>query len=230
METSFGSWVKRRRKALDITQNELAQRVGCSTSAIFKIEADERRPSRQIAELLAQHLEIPPDQQALFIKVARQEKRFSSLDGIPTLAEMVSWEVSERAGGNLPVFPTPFVGREYEIDTVSNLLQDPACRLVTLTGPGGVGKTRLAVEVARKLETTFADGAYFISLAAVDLPESILSILADVLGLVFSGPADPSCKCSTDWEARRYYWYLTIWSTWWRAPESWERSLTMSRT
>ena len=57
-EYSFGSWVKRRRKALDLTQDELARRVGCSLSLIFKIESDERRPSRQIAKLLAEQLEI----------------------------------------------------------------------------------------------------------------------------------------------------------------------------
>ena len=74
MEYSFGTWVRRQRKALDLTQQELAQRVGCSVSAILKIEADERRPSRQIAELLAQHLQIPADQTELFLKVARKEK------------------------------------------------------------------------------------------------------------------------------------------------------------
>ena len=62
VDHSFGTWIKRRRKALDLTQHELAQRVGCSVSLIFKIESDERRPSRQIAELLATHLEIPDDQ------------------------------------------------------------------------------------------------------------------------------------------------------------------------
>src|SRR6188474_1762210 len=56
---SFGNWVKRRRKALDLTQQELAQRVGCSLATIVKIESEERRPSRQISQLLAEHLEIP---------------------------------------------------------------------------------------------------------------------------------------------------------------------------
>jgi transcriptional regulator with XRE-family HTH domain len=60
LDTPFGLWLKRRRKALDLTQDALAQRVGCSLATIQKIEADERRPSRQIAELLAQALEIHP--------------------------------------------------------------------------------------------------------------------------------------------------------------------------
>ena len=86
MDTSFGNWIKRRRKALDFTQQELAQRVGCSASAIVKIEADERRPSRQIAELLAQHLEIPPEQLDLFLKIARHEKGIQNLDSVPPLS------------------------------------------------------------------------------------------------------------------------------------------------
>ena len=57
--TSFGYWLRRRRKALDLTQDELAQRVGCATGTIKKLESDERRPSRQMADRLADCLEIP---------------------------------------------------------------------------------------------------------------------------------------------------------------------------
>jgi predicted ATPase/transcriptional regulator with XRE-family HTH domain len=192
METSFGIWIKRRRKALDLTQDELAQRVGCSTSAIVKIEADQRRPSRQIAELLAKHLEVPPNQHALFIKVARQEKGFQSLSTIPTLPQFETPGNTTPPANNLPLYPTLFIGRKYEIDIVSSLLLDPACRLLTLTGPGGVGKTRLAVEVARKLETQFRDGVFFLSMAPVDLPESIIPALANGLGLITSVSADPN--------------------------------------
>jgi transcriptional regulator with XRE-family HTH domain len=70
---SFGYWIKRRRKALDLTQDELAQRVGCATGTIKKIESDERRPSRQMAERLAECLEIPAAEQAAFLKTARAD-------------------------------------------------------------------------------------------------------------------------------------------------------------
>ena len=83
MDSSFGNWVKRRRKALDLTQQELAQRVGCSLATIVKIESEERRPSHQISQLLAEHLEIPLDQRALFMKIARQEKAVNRLAEIP---------------------------------------------------------------------------------------------------------------------------------------------------
>jgi len=83
MDYSFGSWIKHRRKALDLSQQELANRVGCSVSAIFKIESDDRRPSRQIAELLAEHLQIPGEQHPQFLKVARREKMVESLEPLP---------------------------------------------------------------------------------------------------------------------------------------------------
>src|SRR5262245_13265048 len=70
---SFGYWVRRRRKALDLTREALAQQVGCAVVTIRKIEADERRPSRQIAERLAECLQIPQQDRAPFMQAARAE-------------------------------------------------------------------------------------------------------------------------------------------------------------
>ncbi|MFL5805348.1 MAG: tetratricopeptide repeat protein [Roseiflexaceae bacterium] len=78
---SFGYWVRRRRKALDLTQAELAGRVGCAEVTIRRIEADERRPSRQIADRLADQLQIPADERATFLKAARAEL---AADRLPT--------------------------------------------------------------------------------------------------------------------------------------------------
>src|SRR5262249_21682400 len=72
--SSFGAWLRRRRRALDLTQEALAQRVGCSVGTIRMLEADERRPSRQIAERLADQLEVAPTERAAFIKAARAER------------------------------------------------------------------------------------------------------------------------------------------------------------
>ncbi|HEY5731234.1 MAG TPA: helix-turn-helix domain-containing protein, partial [Anaerolineales bacterium] len=174
MEYSFGNWVKKRRKALDLTQQELANQVGCSASLVFKIESDERRPSRQVAELLAEFLDIPADQHGLFLKIARQEKSTSSLDVIPSLSHSEPATHPKPKPGNLPVPPTPLVGRENEINVIIRQLLEPACRLLTLTGPGGIGKTRLAIEAGRQLESHFSDGVYFISLAGVGMIESIV--------------------------------------------------------
>ena len=69
--SSFGYWIRRQRKALDLTQQVLAERVGCSLAAIKKIEGDERRPSRQIAERMADALGVPVGQREMFLEVAR---------------------------------------------------------------------------------------------------------------------------------------------------------------
>src|SRR5262249_45009179 len=68
---TFGAWLKRRRKTLDLTQAALAQRGGCSLGSIRKYEGDEQRPSPQLAELLAAHLQSPPNERAAFIQFAR---------------------------------------------------------------------------------------------------------------------------------------------------------------
>jgi predicted ATPase/class 3 adenylate cyclase/DNA-binding XRE family transcriptional regulator len=82
---SFGYWVRRRRKALDLTQDALAQQVACSVMTIRKIEGDLRRPSRQIAERLAECLAIPAEQRAAFIKAARAELAVDRLPRPPDL-------------------------------------------------------------------------------------------------------------------------------------------------
>src|SRR5215213_10011313 len=76
---SFGYWVRRRRKALDLTQDELARQVGCALSTIRKIEADERRPSRQVAERLAALLELTAQELPAFLKAARAEQNVDQL-------------------------------------------------------------------------------------------------------------------------------------------------------
>jgi transcriptional regulator with XRE-family HTH domain len=68
---SFGAWLKRRRKALDLTQDALARLVGCSVVSIRKFEGDTQRPSRQLAELLAAQLQLPPEEHASFVRYAR---------------------------------------------------------------------------------------------------------------------------------------------------------------
>ncbi len=84
---------------------------------------------------------------------------------------------------NLPVQPTPLFGREQEVADVGHLLLHEEVRLVTLTGPGGVGKTRLGLQVAAELADRFADGVFFVNLAPVSDPALVVSTLAQTLGI-----------------------------------------------
>jgi predicted ATPase/class 3 adenylate cyclase/DNA-binding CsgD family transcriptional regulator/predicted Ser/Thr protein kinase len=84
---------------------------------------------------------------------------------------------------NLPVQPTPFIGREQEVVAVGHLLQRKGVCLVTLTGPGGVGKTRMALQVAAELSDRFADGVFFVNLAAVSDPTLVVPTIAQTLDI-----------------------------------------------
>jgi len=170
---SFGYWVRRRRKSLDLTQEEFAQRVGCALVTVRKIEADERRPSPQMAERLAHCLAVPASELPRFVAAAVGEKTLAWLDQPPGAV---------RLKGNLPAPVTSLVGREQEIAEIVALFQYGDVRLLTLTGPIGVGKTRLAVEVGRRL-STLRDGVFLVELAAVRTPELVLPAIATTFGI-----------------------------------------------
>ncbi len=128
--------------------------------------------------------------------------RYAALFALPTPAEVKQlYDESQFSGAprgrfvtgssaadflhNLPAQPTPFIGRQAEVKAGKDLLmRDPqGVRLVTLTGPGGTGKTRLALQVAADLIDRFADGVYFVDLAPVREPESVLAAIARTVGL-----------------------------------------------
>src|SRR5512143_16741 len=109
---TFGAWLRQSRSELGLTRKEFAGRVGCSVATLRKIEDGERRPSGQIAELMANCLDIAPGERPTFVKVARGEL---SVDRLPRLSGgLASVSVSPAPTGsvprtNLPVLPTPMI-------------------------------------------------------------------------------------------------------------------------
>ena len=182
-DSSFGHWLRLRRKALDYTQEQLANLVGCAPETLRKIEADRRRPSQQIAERLADNLAIAPPERRAFLLLARGEARTH-----------VPAPPAPSTPGLHPPLPAPshaLIGREIEIAAVCERLQRPDLRLLTLVGVGGTGKTRLALEVARQLEGAFADGVFFVSLATLTTPDGIPQAIALAVGACESNARPP---------------------------------------
>lgn len=91
---------------------------------------------------------------------------------------------------NLPAQPTAFIGRAEEAQAVIELLETPSVRLVTLVAPGGMGKTRLALEVAERCVPYYPDGVYFVALAPLSTPEGVVTAMADSIGLTFVPDSD----------------------------------------
>ena len=173
-DLSFGRLLKRLRKAHDLTQEALAQQAYCAVDTIKKIEQGVRRPSRQLAEQFADCLTLSGDERAAFLAAAR------NVAGNETAATHTTAALRH---AKLPQQPTPLLGRTAELSALDVLFADLTTRLVTITGTGGMGKTRLAIALAEQLlaAARFPDGVCFVSLAPLDTAERIVPALAAAL-------------------------------------------------
>jgi predicted ATPase/transcriptional regulator with XRE-family HTH domain len=181
---SFGHWLQRRRNALRLTQRELAQQVGCAAVTIRKIEADERRPSAQIAQRLADRLELSPAQRSAFLHAARAEL---CADQLLSPVQLPSLPALHHRLSNLPAQVTPLIGRDQELAVVRTYLTDAGVRLLTLHGPPGIGKTRLSVHGAVDVGDAFDDGCCFVALAPIHDPNLVAAAIVQALGIRASG-------------------------------------------
>ena len=142
---------------------------------------------QRYTDLWADNLGVPPSDEMIQFREHLWAASQSSVD--PALAEIDGQidPLQDRSlavqPSALPKFHSSFVGRIEELDQITQLLATPACRLLTVVGPGGIGKTRLAVEVAAQQATNYPDGVYFIDLVALRQVDRLPLTILETLGL-----------------------------------------------
>ncbi|MGH3147749.1 MAG: ATP-binding protein [Rubrobacter sp.] len=187
---TFGGMLKRLREAAGLTQEELALRAGMTAKGVSALERGERkRPYPHTVRSISEALGLPEEARVtLFAAVPRRNAK----EPDPTASVAPEPDV---AGSGLPAPTTPLVGREKELVEVTDLLGRPGTRLLTLTGVGGTGKTRLALEAARwakqRVEQTFPDGVAFAALASLGDAALVASTISQALGLQETAARSP---------------------------------------
>src|SRR6266545_7821430 len=188
---SFGRLLRQLRLRARMTQEVLAERAGVSVATIAALEEDRRRrPYPNTMAALAEALELGPDERAaLHAAVPLRGQALAPSTSAETTRPVALDQARAVGRVRLPVPPTPLIGRDEEI-TAATALLDPAhleLRLLTLVGPGGVGKTRLALAVAAALVDAYPDGVVFVDLAPVHDPRLVPATVAHALELRESG-------------------------------------------
>ena len=137
----------------------------------------------------------PSDRPSSAQEVGQFLRSYLHSEGVIELDDMIS-RSRQNIAHNLPVQLTSFVGREQEIAEIRQLIGEDSCRLLTLVGPGGIGKTRLAIEVAAHSMDIYSDGVFFISLTPISSPDFILPAIAEALdfSLHTHGSVDPQSQ------------------------------------
>jgi predicted ATPase/DNA-binding XRE family transcriptional regulator len=186
----FARWLKRLRAQRDLTQEALAELAFCSVQTIRFFESGKRRPSLEMAEKLAEVLALPADQRDLFIRQARTSLNIADDEGSADNRDATPAAVttpSPAPSTRLPLPTTVLVGRQPETILLQRLLVEEANRLVTLVGPGGIGKTRLALHMAHMLDEHFANGALFVPLVSISNAVELPSAIAGVMNATLAG-------------------------------------------
>ena len=176
---SFGARLKALREAAGFTQEELATIAGLSVHAISALERGERRrPHLETVRALSAALDLPPEERDALIASARGRAPAFATDEIGAVP--------------LPLSPTPMLGREPELQRLRQWIADPAARLITLVGPGGVGKTRLAIAIAQEIALEATSRVVFVALAPLRERAVVASAIAESFALAdIAGDALP---------------------------------------
>jgi len=168
----FGVLLRQHRLAAGLTQEALAERAGVSAKAVSELERDpDRQPRLDTVSLIAEALGLDATERSHFLQAARPVS-------VPDDARL-----DEGPRHDLPRPLTPLFGRAGVVEAVAAELHWGTARLLTLTGPGGVGKTRVAIAAAERTAATFADGAAFVDLAPLPTADLVLPAIARRLGV-----------------------------------------------
>ncbi len=160
----------RHRLASGLTQEQLAERSGLSVNAVSLLERGARTsPRTSTVTALARALDLDRAERQVFVAAARRKPGAAGLVRVPP--------------PDLRAPPTRLVGRACELAQARLLLARSGVRMLTLTGPPGSGKTRLAFEVARDLEDHYADGVAFVTLGPIGDPSLVMPAVRAALGL-----------------------------------------------
>ncbi|MFY9930273.1 MAG: LuxR C-terminal-related transcriptional regulator [Streptosporangiaceae bacterium] len=180
-ELGFGGLLRQLRNDAGLTQEELAAAAQVSQRAVSDLERGINHTARRdTALLLAEALNLAEPVRPLFAAAARGRAPAAAvLTALQQQPQAASWAADGVHG--FPAALTSFIGRAEPLREVAGLLCDH--RLVTVTGPGGAGKTRLAVQVARQIAGRFADGAWLVELAPVADPAQVAAAVASALGV-----------------------------------------------
>src|SRR5829696_6139913 len=174
---SFGAQLKGLRESAGFTQEELATIAGLSVHAVSALERGQRRrPHVETVRALSAALDLTGTNRAALIASARTSPPERAVDAL--------------GGVSLPLALTALVGRERDVEAVRLWLADPQARLITLTGPGGVGKTRLAVEIAGVMAAEGTCRVLFVGLAAIRNPAFVAQAIAEALGVLDASAHD----------------------------------------
>jgi len=165
---TFGDMLRQHRLVAGLTQEALAERAGLSEHGIQKLERGITRPYPDTVQRLLGALRLSSDDQAELLKLA---------GATPRSPRVLAGAVASRH--NLPISVTSFIGREQELLETVRRLSD--ARLLTLTGVGGCGKTRLAIEVSRTVLDRYPDGVWLVELAPVADANLVLHLVANAL-------------------------------------------------
>jgi non-specific serine/threonine protein kinase len=191
----IGALLRQYRLVAGLTQAELAERAGMSAHGIQKLESGATHPYRDTAERLIRALKLADQDEAQFRMAARPAPRRAQPQGFPHSSTGIVPHT------NLPNSATTYIARAGEMERLKARLQNS--RLLTLSGPGGCGKTRLALETARQLENDYVDGVWLVELASLTDDSLVAQSIATSMG-VPNEPGRPVVEALTDFLRGRH--------------------------